>query len=1005
MPQCCLIFFLLLAIRTSGQPPNFVVYSLAQGLPQSQVFATLQDSRGYVWMGTQGGGLCRFDGLDFQTFTTAQGLPSNYINALFEDAQKRLWVGTNAGVGFLNRRIFEKIPQVENRGVQIVSLCQTPGGQIWAGTDHGIFQCDPDAKTMKKVRLQGMPENAVIWAFFPGDYGLWIATDAGAFRVNGDGSVFALNNRNGLLSNVVRGFARGKDGALWIAALGAGLTAFDEKSGQVVARVPDPNWPTCMMADQDGNLWVGTSDQGLVIFSTADKTWTQLSEKQGFPHQYVRALCRDKAGNIWAGTSGGGAVKVMSSQQFTQYSTPQGLSGARVYALLRENKGSLLLAVSQSGLETLDSSGIFPVLRDSGWLNGVKTKTLAEDSFGRIWAGTEGRGVAVLDSFGLSIVPGLPSKIISKIIPGAEGEMWIGTSAGIVRAAYGPGREFNVQVLGKNAGLSGLIISTLFRDAGNNIWFADQSGNLGVIVEGKVKKMFGAENGLPAAPIRCIASNAPGQLWVGTKGAGIFTADVSQESPQFKPLDPEKKPVSDNIYLLVFDAAGNLWAGSESGVDRISIVQGKVADVQHFGKNEGFFGIETCQDAALCDPAGNLWFGTMNGLMRYTPGSQSAGNAAPALHFEEISLYYKPIDQTKFAQWADPVGGLLPGLELPWDQNHLSFEFRAVDPDHPDALRYRWLLDGAPNAQWSPLSSQTAVNFAGLSPGAYTFTVQATSDGEVFSDALKAAFVIKKPIWQSAGFQIGIVLALIAFIVLFVRARIRRIKRAEEAKRAQLELQHHLLQLEQKALQLQMNPHFIFNTLNSIQSLVGTGDAAEARNQIGNFAQLMRGILNNSRKPMITLKEEADTLEQYLQLEQFCQQQKFEYSISTPLGIDAEEIEIPPMLIQPFVENAVIHGISHLKHSGIITITFTLTEGFLQCSIRDNGIGREAAARLRRERTPGHQSVAMSVTRERLEALKGRADYLAFEINDLTNPAGEIAGTEVLVRIPVKMNF
>lgn len=1005
MPQRLLIFFLLLAFRTSAQPPNFVVYSLAQGLPQSQVFATLQDSRGYIWMGTQGGGLCRFDGLDFQIFTTAQGLPSNYVNALYEDAQKRLWVGTNAGVCFLKGKVFEKIPQVESRGAQVVSLCQTTGGQIWVGTDRGIFACDPDARTMRKIHLDGMPDNAVIWSFFQGDYGLWIATDAGAFRANGNGTVFALNNRNGLLSNVVRGFARGKDGVLWLAALGAGLTAFDEKSGQVVSRVPEPNWPTCLLADRNGRLWIGTSDNGLLVFNPADKTWTQLSEREGFPHQYVRAVCSDKSGNIWAGTSGGGVAKIMSSQQFTQYGEPQGLNGTRVYALLRESNGKILLAVSQSGLETLDSSGIYPVVRDSGWLNGIKTKTLAQDAFGRIWVGTEGKGVAVFDSFRMSVVPNLPAKLIQKIIPGEPGEMWIATTAGLAKVNYNSGMDFSLQPFGKKEGLAGLIISTIFRDGKNNIWFADQLGNLGLIQDNRVKQIFGVESGLPGMPLRCITTDAAGRLWVGTKGAGICFSDSNTDLPHFTALEASPKPASDNIYLLIFDAAGNLWAGSESGVDRIAFAQGKVAEVRHFGKNEGFLGIETCQDAALCDPAGNLWFGTMNGLMRYTPGSQSAGSAAPLLHFEEISLFYKPIAQTKYANWFDPAGGLLPGLELPWNQNHLSFEFRAVDPDHPDALRYRWLLDGLPNPQWSPLSEQSAVNFAGLPPGTYTFSVEATSDGELFSQPLQASFIIQKPFWLLPGFQLAVILLLTGAIVWFVRARIRRIKQAEAAKRAQLELQNHLLQLEQKALQLQMNPHFIFNTLNSIQSLVGAGDAQQARAQIGNFAQLMRGILNNSRKPMISLKEEADTLEQYLQLEQFCQQQKFEYRLSLPDKMDAEEIEIPPMLIQPFVENAVIHGVSHLKHTGQIVIGFTLENGLLRCSIRDNGIGREAAARLRRERNPGHQSVAMSVTRERLEAMKGSSEYTAFEINDLKNDAGEITGTEVIVRIPATLNF
>ncbi len=395
----------------------------------------------------------------------------------------------------------------------------------------------------------------------------------------------------------------------------------------------------------------------------------------------------------------------------------------------------------------------------------------------------------------------------------------------------------------------------------------------------------------------------------------------------------------------------------------------------------------------------------MNGLMKYTPSNRQAIDAVPILHFEEITLFYKPLEQTKYARWTNPQGGLLEGLELPWDENHLSIEFRAVDLAHPDALRYRWKLDGAPNAQWSPLSTQPAVNFAGLPPGQYTFSVQATSDGYTFSDTKSVMFAIKKPFWQMVWFQLLVGLALIGIVTLITRARIRRIRKAEQAKRAHLEVQNTLLQLEQKALQLQMNPHFLFNALNSIQSLVSAGDTVQARIQIGHFAQLMRGILNNSRQPFISLKEEADTLEQYLRIEQFCQQNKFEFKIELPQNIDAEELEIPPMLLQPFVENAVIHGVSHLQWPGKIEVLFQLEDGLLHCTIRDNGIGREKAARLRQERKPGHQSVAISVTRDRLVALKGGAPYEALVFSDIKDEAGEIMGTSVTVRIPVKVNF
>ena len=198
-----------------------------------------------------------------------------------------------------------------------------------------------------------------------------------------------------------------------------------------------------------------------------------------------------------------------------------------------------------------------------------------------------------------------------------------------------------------------------------------------------------------------------------------------------------------------------------------------------------------------------------------------------------------------------------------------------------------------------------------------------------------------------------------------------------------------------------------------------TGDGTAARQKIGDFARLMRSILHNSRQKSISLKEEADSLEQYLSVEQFCQQNNFDFSIRLPDNVDASELELPPMLLQPFVENAVVHGVSHLKYPGKIEVEFRFvpdrentgtgadagTNGVLECCIRDNGIGRERAALLRQERKPGHTSVAVDVTRERLEALKKDRTYSALEYLDRQAPNGDIAGTQVLVRIPAGVNF
>jgi len=191
-----------------------------------------------------------------------------------------------------------------------------------------------------------------------------------------------------------------------------------------------------------------------------------------------------------------------------------------------------------------------------------------------------------------------------------------------------------------------------------------------------------------------------------------------------------------------------------------------------------------------------------------------------------------------------------------------------------------------------------------------------------------------------------------------------------------------------------MNPHFIFNALNTIQSQISERDHKTARYQLAKFSKLMRAILENSRTSKISLETEIETLTNYLNLEKFSRGNTFDFLIETELEEDAEEIEIPPMLIQPFVENAIIHGVAHLrKKKGKIEVHFTQQNDRLICKIKDNGVGREQAKLLKSQIEEQHRSVAMEVTRERLEALDGHGKSLV--INDLEE------GTEVVLAIKI----
>ncbi len=991
-----------------AQQYNFIKYSISDGLPQSQVYAAHQDSRGYIWFGTQGGGLSRFDGNKFENFSTKNGLPSNYIQAIYEDINRQIWVSTKRGICRFTGRRFEPILQGADVVTNAWAFVQKNDSTLWVGTRTGILAYSHTQDTLLGANTSPQLRKSPVNQFFSTPEGLWIATDDGAWLTGKKTEWFSSPG-----DKQIQGITADTAGNIWLIAFDGSVKIIDKNTLQPIRQFKEEKLAKtqCAYTAPDGKIWVGTQKNGIAIYMPEDSAWVSVSEREGLTHPHVRSILSDKWDNIWIATSGGGVTKYLG-QFFIHFNENSGLHGNRIYALHKTADDRIWYSASTNGLGTYNGQRFQKSERDSAYID-VKSRAIFQDSRQRLWIGTQQKGIVILDTIDslsyrlMTTDDGLPSNWIHSIAEDEIGDIWVATQTqGIARIIEVDSSFTYIKKYGQEDGLDELKITTLCSDNNRRIWFATRSGKVGYFEQGELVNIYDQNNGLPNVAIRSIAFDSLGYTWIGTAGDGIFTLNPEAETAVFEPLKSEDGLTSDNIYVLIFDKQGNLWAGSENGLDKITLNEtGTVLDVQHYGRNEGFLGIETCQNSAISDHEGNLWFGTMNGLTKHTLSQKSRKALPPVLHFEDISLFYKSLSQTSYNEWITPSGGLKTGLELPYHRNHLSFDFKAINLSKPESIRYRWKLEGV-EEDWSPLSSRESVNYSQLSPGEYTFKVQAVSDEDLFSEPIAASFLIKKPFWQLWWVQALAAAIVLLFGFIFIKNRIKNIRKKEAAKREKLEIRNRVLELEQKALQLQMNPHFIFNALNSIQSLVATKDYTQARNQINNFATLMRGILSNSRQENITLQEEINTLEKYLKMEQFCQRVPFEFDIQPPKNADAEEIELPPMLIQPFVENAVIHGISHLQNTtGKVSIIFTTQNELLTCVIRDNGVGRKRANELRQTKQAGHQSVAMDVTRQRLEAMKGKLRYIALDIQDITDEKEEVKGTEVLVQMPLVVNF
>jgi len=547
-------------------------------------------------------------------------------------------------------------------------------------------------------------------------------------------------------------------------------------------------------------------------------------------------------------------------------------------------------------------------------------------------------------------------------------------------------------------------ITDLEEDHLGRMWFGTRNHGIGYILEDQITT-FSVNDGLAGRQIKTLKVSPKGNLWIGTEGKGVSIASASEAIISFLNITTETGLTSDNTYLIEFDQLGHAWIGSEQGVDKVQMGESfNVSEIKHFGKDEGFKGVETNRNASSVDRKGNLWFGTVNGLMRYNPKNSTINTIAPDLSLTSVTLFYEDLVKTEFGHLITDWYQLNDTLIFRYDQNHVSFNFKGINQKNPERINYQFKLDGFDH-QWSPISDKSDATYANLPPGSYTFKVIAGNEDDVWTTSpVTFSFSITPPFWQTLWFLLSTIGLGILLLFLIVGLRTRAIKRHVKQENEKLAFERSLLELEQKALRLQMNPHFIFNSLNSVQALILRNDQKSARYYLSKFSKLMRQTLEYSRNQFITIQDEINALKNYLDLENFGRETPFSYDIVIQEGLDPDNVLIPPMLLQPFAENAIIHGLKGLDRPGEIKVEFVCENDVLTCTLEDNGIGRKKAKENKSQEDQKHKSAALEVTQERLSILNENEIEKGFEMIDLGSN-GVDTGTKIILRMKLNELF
>jgi len=682
--------------------------------------------------------------------------------------------------------------------------------------------------------------------------------------------------------------------------------------------------------------------------------------RNGLSSNFIWDFDEDSEGNIWIGTSDGVNILNDSTGIFTHLTHQPGNNNS-----LADNEVRTLLYCPREKCFWLGLYG-----------TGVDMYNIKTGNFNH-YAPIAGKN-------------SISNSYVSDLLFDSDGFLWIATARGLNR--FDPDSNLFKVYFNKPEEANSLcndIVVSLFEDTKKNIWIGT---NRGLSKYNKATHTFtnyfhNPSFGLNNNTIFYITEDYAGKIWLGTSGGGLIK--LNSETEEFKIYTTEKGLPNNIVYAILEDDERNLWMSTNLGLAKFYPIGEKFVT---YDVKDGLQSYEFNLGSGYKDKNDRMYFGGMNGFNVFKPEEIKINPNVPVI---VISAFRKFNEIQPFELFDGDT------ILLRHDDNFFSFEISALDFTNPSKNKYRYILENFDKDWINADVNKRIAEYKKVRPGTYTFrALGSNNDGVWNEEGINITVIISPPWYATWFFRILVAVVLISTLWLLIYRRIRNIRKKHEVDKKLLEIEKQKFDLEQKALRLQMNPHFIFNSLNSIQSYILNHDTRMAVTYLGKFSQLMRLILANSGNKYVPFKEELKALNYYLDLEKLRFDNKFEYSIHVDNSIDDEFIEIPPMIVQPYVENAIIHGILHKPSAGNIKIQFRIQNESLLCTITDDGVGREKSEQIRKEAGITRKSSGMYITKARLELLNtGRPDDYSVKVTDLKDERDQPCGTRVELNI------
>lgn len=948
-------------------------------LPSQECYNVMQDSKGYIWIGTEGG-LCRYNGNSVKVFNKKNGLSENACYVVKEDAHGRVWIITSAAriLYYRNDSIREfpftkKFVQQLNTTEWCYKL-DFKKDSFFINTKSFIFTGSARSLTLKRGGVASL-------------------TNHFTFQKTGDQLIYLPDSiqdstwLKNIIAQTLKSYAEihivsGKKSIIFNAPClknktypwrvfttvnkkGESFIAYDNTLIKVYAdlqyeiyQLPSP--VLCLYTDSSDGLWAGILKNGFCYYPDVANMQDRIT---GLEDYSITGICEDHEKGIWC-TSLEKGVFYSRSKWVTSYVNIPGLG----------QKAGLLKTIHDTVYTTSNRDNLY-MLHDS---RVIQNKLFHKDNFyafrdiipykGGFLVATGDQTVFTDRNFKMRYhlkrtvfhigTKGLLEDAHGKVYTLSSQELW-------------SVKEKKVRLVLKFKAATQCFYSP---QNSNLLYVGGEEGAFSLLPEdtNTVKKL----KGIPSGVVKIIEDHEH-HLWFLTSESGLYKMNGKTV---VEPVTRIKLQAT-FFFDLAEDRFHNFWLAANTGVIKVWQEKNRWKTRLY----NAFSGLASNQTYKVTVDSSYLYVSTAEGINRFPLGQDLSDISKPSIYLRQVEVNNKPLVNSA-------------SLTLEYNNNSLRllFDVLTFKTEKPSLV---YVLKNGTTHYYH--SSGYEINLNNLLPGTYELAVYAANNNTLLNTVpFTMYFTIRPAFWQSPWFLVLSALLLLALLIFAVKKIIQRVKRKEREK---ADLNVAMAEYQLTALQAQMNPHFIFNVINSIQTYILDNEVQVAYDYLARFSKLVRLVLDNARDKMISLDKELEVLDIYIQLEQLRFGNRFTYQLHLDKDMDRDAITLPPMLLQPFVENAIWHGLMPLEKSkqAVLSIRMQLRPGNIEMSVEDNGVGRERSAAIKK--LSSHKSAGLALTHQRMKVLDSLPGYsgVHIHITDLYDADQNACGTRVNIILPL----